>query len=206
MAFPRSHPGSQPTAPFPPLRCALSPATRPRALPPWARPESGSPAPTSLCLLHPGKSAWPTASRPAPVHGTPLSCRPLVWWKRSRAEVWGSLAPRCVPLRTHQQPQSVLFATGGSTALSPRGFPQRMGGWNCTRGGRSGAGQTSRGPLVPSAFSRLLCRKEQTQGRGGQGPWECGGDCPWAWSWPWLVRDKAWRGGRGTEVPACAAK
>lgn len=83
--------------------------------------------------------------------------------------MWGSLALRCVPLQTHRQPQCVLFATGGSTALSLRGFPQRMDGWNCTRGGRSGAGG-GQGPLVPSAFTRLLCRRDQMQGGSGRGP------------------------------------
>lgn len=70
--------------------------------------------------------------------------------------MWGSLAPRCVPLQTHRQPQSVLFATGGSTALSLRGFPQPTGGWNCMREGRSGAGRMARDPLVTSAFTWLL--------------------------------------------------
>lgn len=69
----------------------------------------------------------------------PLSCRPPVW-RRSRAEVWESPAPLCVPPQIPQQPQYVLYATGGSTALSRRGCPRQMGGWSCMRGGGSATG------------------------------------------------------------------
>lgn len=75
--------------------------------------------------------------------------------------MWGSPAPQCVPRQTHPQPQSVLFATGGSTALSRKGCPRRMGGWNCMRGGGSGARGMVKGPLVPSAFTWLVWRKGQ---------------------------------------------
>lgn len=83
--------------------------------------------------------------------------------------MWGSPAPLCVPLLTHLQPQSVLCATGGSTALSRRGCPQRMGGWSCTRGGGSGAQGCSEAS-VPSASSWLVWGKGQRKGGGGE-PW-----------------------------------
>ena len=97
----------------------------------------------SLCL-HPEKT-------PSPTHGTPLSRRPPAWWKRSRTEVWGSPAPQCEPHQTHRRPQSVLCATVGSTALSQRGCPPRMGGWSFTRGGASGAKGGLRPPGPPMA-------------------------------------------------------
>lgn len=99
----------------------------------------------------PRKNHGPTAAPSA--HGTPLSCRPPLWWRRSRAVVWGSPAPRCGLPQTRRQPQSVLCATGGSTAPSPRGCPRRMGGWSCMTGGESGARGVVRGPWHPPSAS-----------------------------------------------------
>ena len=84
--------------------------------------------------------------------------------------VWGSPAPRCGLPQTHRQPQFVLCATGGSTALSPRGCPRQTGGWSCMTGGGSGARGVVQGPWSPPhpiSFSQLVWRKGSFQAEVG---------------------------------------
>lgn len=162
--------------PLPPC----SPPVGPSPQPPACSPCLPGPAPsqdhrhpsarTSLSLLHPRKP--PAHSCPvSPTHGAPLPCRPPVWWRRSRAELRGSPDPRCVPPQTHRQPQSVLCTTGGSTAPSRRGCPRRMGGWNCMRGGGSGARGMVRGPWSPPPSHGWSGGKFRFQAEVG-GPWK----------------------------------
>lgn len=97
--------------------------------------------------------------------------------------VWGSPAPRCGLPQTHRQPQFVLCATGGSTALSPRGCPRQTGGWSCMTGGGSGARGVVQGPWSPPPPHQLLTaglEEGQFPGRGG-GPWK--GYEIYAWDW-----------------------
>lgn len=164
-----------PRDPSPLLSSALSQATCLLALLQWPCPISGSPAPCA----RPPSTSFALRKPPDPqlrcgpqLTETPLSHRPPVWWKRSRAEVWGSLAPQCVFPQTHRQPQSVLCATGGSTALSRRGSPLRMGGWNCTRGGGSGTREWSRAPWSPPPSRGRSGGKVRFQAEA-EGSWEC---------------------------------
>lgn len=88
--------------------------------------------------------------------------------------MWGSPAPLCVPPQIPQQPQCVLYATGGSTARSRRGSPLRMGGWSYMRGGESATGGAVKGPCDPLHLhmAGLQERSGVRQRRVGRGPWE----------------------------------
>lgn len=173
--------------PLPPCSPPVGPSPQPPACSPcllglapsWDHwhPVLGPPAPSFA-----PRKPQPHSRLSAPAQGTPLSCRPPLWWRRSRAAVWGSPAPQCGLPQTRRQPLSVLCATGGSTAPSPRGCPRRTGGWNCMTGGGSGARGMVQSPWFPLPHQLLTAGLEE-----GQFPGRCGG--PWkgyevyAWSW-----------------------